>query len=314
MLFLSRQPMNRALLGIDINSNAICITALTRNRQGFSIQTYARAPLPIDEPNPEQIISILQQTLTNANTRIKSAAIAIDHSAALFKVIEVDASLTEAEILSHLKSHISQIFNQSAEELLLDFERLGPSKNDPNLVTIRWIAAKKQPVINHIANLKKIGLTTVAVDINSYALQRAAYYCLGKSTVTTAATIATLYINGESILFTVSDHQTPIYTLTEHNKSLTQKDTGKNCILAFITRALQLYYHSESHKPIDLLALCGHIPDISLMAAIQQETHIPSKVVDPFEYLSYKSAEKTSYPACEFMLSIGLAMPTARSL
>lgn len=317
MQFLSKRATHRTLLGVDINSNAICITALTRDKQSFSIETCARTSLPADKSNSEHILSTLQQTLATANTRIKSAVIAIEYSAALFKVIEVDASLTAAEILSHLKSRISQFFNQPPEELLLDFENLGPSQNHPELMLIRWIAAKKQPVFHFIENLKKLGLTTVAVDINAYALQRAVNHFLGQPIVNSAATtptLATLYMNGESILLTVSNHQTPVYTLAEQNKSLSQKDSDLTGILTFIARALQLYYNSESHKPVDRLALCGHIPDTNIIASIEHHTHIPTQLVVPFDYLKFKNTEKIPHATSEFMLSIGLAMHTGNFL
>ena len=324
MSLLPRRLTNRALLGVDINANAICMAALTHDNQKFWVQACARTPLAVANPNQEQITAALRQTLAATNIRVKSAAIAIDHSAALFKIIEVDASLTEDEIISHLHSRASQYFNQSSEELLLDFETLGPSKNHPALRVIRWIAAKKQPITNYIESLKHVGLTTTIVDINSYALQRAAHYCFHK-TSTIPSVIAVVYINGESVLFTVSDHQIPVYTLAEQNKSPQHGVDATSSLLTFIMRALQLYYNSEPHKPITQLTLCGHIADPGIINTIQQHTGISTELSVPFDCPGFQFAEKkqsaslpnnrlSQYHAPEFMLSIGLAMRIGRSL
>ncbi len=349
MLFLPWYSKKQPLLGVDINSHAICVTVLTQDKTGFILKDYARTVLPsgISSQDTKHRVSLLQQTLAKLSVQVKHAALAVDHSAVLTKTLEVDASLTEEEILTHIHQRAGQYLNQPLLETLLDFECLGRSKSHPNLIVVRWLAAKTQAIADYIHILKQAGLITTIVDINSYALQRAADYCYGKSSPASLSplleqNIAVIYMSGESILVTISNGKTPQFTMCENNKVFATDNTEISKIISmFILRTLQLYYQSEAQKPVTLLCFCGNIPNPAIITAIQQQTQIAAELATPFNYLGRpkqlkrtaglmrhkkeahfpnrlsitdknpSSSTRTHSPldaTHEFMLSVGLAM------
>lgn len=307
MRLLSGFKKPTSLIGLDIQTNAINLLELDYNKPHYTLLACAKTAV-----DPGNWVAALEQCLALSNPTSKTVALALDHCTVLFKTAEIDATLTEDEIFSHIRNRASQYLNLPLDELLLDFEMIGPAKTHPNLNEIRWVAAKRHSIAPWLSHLQHIGLNLALIDVNSLTVQRAAYFLGAKNTTT-----ALVHISDHSLLLSILHRSSAIYTLAEPwQASLIIKDQdATKKILAFITRALQFYYDTENPPTITVILLSGHWVTADLATTLLQQTGINVTLANPWVQINISSAMQqrlSVYKAHEFMQAFGLALRCRR--
>lgn len=281
-----------ALIGLEFTAHSIQWTELSRNKEGYHLESYTQIsinvknPLLPNETEQTEITHVLKQAITKLNPRTRQTCIGVDYSSVLFKTVELDKNLSDAEILCYLKNQAEKHFNFLPNELMLDFNRLESSSANQGLIKIQWVAARHHDLAPWLNILIQAGLEPVIVDINSCALQRSAIFALNYEM---DGVIAAVHIYEESFLLIIFNQETPLFV--RHERFLVDSP-DLDCVF----RCLQ--FNSWRHeKPISQILLSGNI--IIDHKILEKKVGIKVVTLSPFSEIA------NCHP---YAISIGLAL------
>ena len=179
--FLSSPPN---LLGIDIGSSSIKLIELGRKNGQYTVQTYAVAPLVSEDGMDgnklpmEGITQALQDALKQANTRTRSAALALPVSESISKLITLPGPLDEGELLARVTHEADQQLPYKLDELYWDFTVQGPHKGCDDKLDVLLVASRREYVEDRVAAAERAGLKVDIMDMETYALENVFNYLI----------------------------------------------------------------------------------------------------------------------------------------
>lgn len=321
------------LLGIDISSSAVKLLELQRINDNYRVESFAIAPLAegavIDNAvkKPELVTEAVQKVLTNSGTKLKHAAIAVPDATAITKIIQMDAALEPDDMENVIMSEADKYIPYALDDISLDFEIIGPSLKNPNMVDILLVASHKENVEARVDAISAAGLTVEIVDVESYAVERTCGLLLKKLGVIPNANqhkqlFGIIDLGATTTAFTVLQNQSTIFSRTElfggqqltreiqsrYNLSwseagLAKKKGGlpddyysevlnpfKDMAVIHIRRCLQLFYSASQHSEINHLFLAGGGANIAGLADyMQAQLGIPTTIANPFVDMQFLS-------------------------
>lgn len=349
MLFLRRKkPL---LLGVDISTAAIKLLELSRSGNHYRVESYGVVALPQDAvveksiTNIEAIGNTIKAVVAQSGTKLKNAAVAVSASSVITKIITMSANLSDDEMEVQIELEADQYIPYALDEVSLDFEVLGRSEKNPDMVDVLLVASRKENVEDRVAALELAGLKADVVDVESYALENA-YYMMSDqmpeahfdSTTAIAdigSTMTTLnVINNHRIIYTreqgfggkqLTEEIQRRYGLSFEEAGLAKKHGGlpdnyqtevlepfKQALTQQVGRSLQFFLSSSSHKGVDNLVLVGGCASINgIDRFVEQNLSIPTTIGNPFLNMSLSNKVKPqnlSNDASSMMTACGLAL------
>jgi len=177
MSWLSRNPS--AVLGVDISTAAVKLLELSRVGARYRVESYSVAPLPQDAivdkniTNIEQIGAVIKAAVKQSGTRAKQASVAVAGSSVMTKIISMPASLSDRDMEEQIMVEADQYIPYSLDEVNLDFEVQGITKNNPDMVDVLLAASRRENIEDRVAALAYAGLKAVVVDVEAFAMENA---------------------------------------------------------------------------------------------------------------------------------------------
>ena len=338
------------VIGLDIGSTSVRLLQLSRHGSGYRIDHFAIEPLGegvvVDKAvqDVEAISNAISRAVRASGTRAKNCAIAVSGSAVFTKTISLPADLAEADIESQVQIEANQYIPYPLDEVSLDFEVLGPSARNADLMDILLAASKSENVESRQDAIDSAGLKAKVVDVEAFAIANAfelirkrdgvnrndavGFFDIGYDLTTL------LVIKGGRVIYT-RDHpfgghqlQEEIqrrYDMTaeqaaffERNEEAPQ-DFEEEVLEPFqlnivhqISRALQFYASSNEYSNISTIYLSGGGASLKGLAPmVQQELGMTTRVADPVTGLDL--AENVAVTvlkrnANNLMIAMGLAL------
>ena len=170
---------NPPVMGLDIGSSSIRLLQLSRHGSSYRIDHFAIEPLPpgvIVEKSVQDIEAIseaIRAAVRNSGSNSKYCAVAVSGSAVFTKTISLPANLADADIESQVQIEANQYIPYPLDEISLDFEVLGPSPRNADMVDILLAASKNENVESRQDALESLGLRARVVDVESFAIANA---------------------------------------------------------------------------------------------------------------------------------------------
>ncbi|MDD2759875.1 MAG: pilus assembly protein PilM [Methylomonas sp.] len=340
-----------ALLGIDISTAAVKLLELSRTGARYKVESYAVAPLPQDAiidkniTNVEVIGNAIKAAVKQSGTRAKQACVAVAGSSVMTKIISMPASLNEVEMEEQIMVEADQYIPYALDEVNLDFEVQGVSKNNPEMLDVLLAASRRENIEDRVAALAYAGLKAVIVDVEAFAMENA-YTLLAdqlpekveNKTVAVAdigATMTSLNIlhDGKTIYTReqgfggrqLTEEIQRRYGLSYEEAGLAKKHGGlpdnyipdvlepfKKAMLQQIARSLQFFVSSSANRGVDALVLaggCASIPGLDKL--VERDLGIPSYIANPFINMALSSRVKPqslSNDTPAMMIACGLAL------
>ena len=321
--FYSRKPN---LLGIDISSSAIKLVEMSKKGREYRIESYAVAPLPDGVSNekdiiePEPIGEAIRRALRESRTRLKHCALAIPTSMAINKILTMPASIPTAEMEAQIAIEADQHIPYAMEEVSYDFEVLGPSINNPEMIDILLAGTRSENVEVRVAAAEMAGLTVDIVDTETHALEKVLRKLTNEldqyesvAVVDFGATMTSITVFEQGRLTFSREQSFGGRQLTEqimHRYGLTWQEAGlakkegnlpenyisevldpfKDNMVRQLHRFLQFYYASSQKESVSQILIsggCARIPGID--EQIQTVVGTPVKVVNPFTHVGLGS-------------------------
>jgi type IV pilus assembly protein PilM len=238
-----------------------------------------------------------------------------------------------------------QYIPYSLEEVNLDFDVLGPTASNPEMVDVLLAASRRENVDDRVAALEMAELTPAIVDVEAYAMENACTLLLGarddaaaEQTVAVAdmgATTTTLHVlhNGQTT-YTREQHFGGLQLIEEVQRryglpreEAKQKiiDGGlpdsyeaevlapfKEAMAQQIGRALQFFYSASRLNRVDQIILAGGSARIRrLDELVEERLGIPTVIANPFTHMSVSPtirAQALDQDAPAMMIAVGLAL------
>ena len=176
MLFKSNA---RPLIGLDITTSSVKLIELSMSGGQYRVESYAAEATPPNSINEKAIVDAtavgdaIKRAVKRSGARAKEVAVAISGDAAITKVIQMPKTLSEAELEGQVEMQADQYIPFPMEEVSFDFEVIGPSEKDPDMLDVLLVATRTENVEQRISACTAAGLTPRIVDVEAFALENA---------------------------------------------------------------------------------------------------------------------------------------------
>ncbi len=349
-MLLRRQK--QPLIGLDITTSSIKLIELVAAGKGFRVESYAAEPTPMNAINEKVIVDsdavgeAISRAVKRSGTRNRSVAIAISGDAAITKIIQMPANLTESEMEGQVEMQADQYIPFPMEEVSFDYEIVGPSAKDPGALDVLLVATRTENVDQRVAAVQSAGLVARLVDVEAFALEKACQLMThqmpdgGKD-----RRVAVVDFGASTTTFSVLQDLRVVYTrdfafggqqLTEEimrTYGLSLEDAGRakkegglpgnygpDVLDAFIddmtqqvSRSLQFFLASGSGRAQpDQILVCGGCANIPGVAdVIASRVGIPTEIGDPLGQMRIGSRPKSfnvKRDSTALLIACGLAL------
>ena len=175
-MFASR---SKPLAGLDITTSSIKLIELVPNGRSYRVECYAAEPSPPNSITEKSIVDAdavgeaVRRAVKRAATKVSEVAIAISGDAAITKVIQMPRNLTEDDMEQQVEIQADQYIPFPMEEVSFDFQVIGESPTDPEMVDVLLVATRTENVDQRRAAVESAGLKARVVDVEPFALENA---------------------------------------------------------------------------------------------------------------------------------------------
>lgn len=347
--FLTRKKPS--ILGLDISTTAVKLLELSKSGDRYRVESYAVEPLPpnsVIEKNISDVEGVgeaIKRAVKRSGTRSKYAAAAVAGSAVITKIISMPASLSDADMEGQIELEADQYIPYPLDEVNLDFEVIGPSKDDPERVDVLLAASRSENVEVRIDALEYAGLTAKVIDVEAYAMENAFSLLKGQleghgldqtiAVVDIGATMTTLNVLHDlRTIYTreqvfggkqLTEEIQRRYGLSYEEAGMAKRQGGlpdnyvpevlepfKEAMAQQVSRSLQFFFSSSPYSSVDHIILAGGSSSIAgVDEMIEQKLGVPTSVANPFSNMMISpkiKAQVLSNDAPALMIACGLAL------
>ncbi len=287
-------PKSKAVVGIDIGTHSVKVVELAGTRANPKVAAWGVAPIPVGAfsenaiSNAELISDVLSGLLVSSGIKGTDVAVAVSSSHAITKVLGMPANMGELDMEEQISIEALHFIPYPIDEVNLDFEVIGRSKNNDDEDDVLLVACRRSIVEDYVDLIEDLGLTLHYVDIDTYALERV-YRSQNNLGATSDEPVAIFDIGSSSSHLMVVDNERVLYSRHQNFGAmqlvkLVRKEYGLSAeeaeellnssqppadflqavqepfvemLRQEISRALQFFYSSSSHSNIDSVVLTG---------------------------------------------------------
>ncbi|MDD3765050.1 MAG: pilus assembly protein PilM [Nevskiales bacterium] len=339
------------LVGLDISSSSVKLLEVSRKGDRFHVEAYAVEPLPANAvtdkqiSDPNAVAEAIGRAINRAGTRTRHAAIAVAGASVITKVIEMPSGMSDDDMEEQIRAEADQFIPYPIDEVALDFEILGPSSKNPEVLDVMLAACRREQVEQRCDAVEAAGLKVTIVDIEAQALENACQFIehqmpdggrqktiavvdMGATTTSVLVMhdLRTVYTRDQAFggrQLTEDVMRTYSMSFEEAAKAKragTLPETYETEVLAHfvadmaqqIDRSLQFFFSAVTqYSSIDQIILaggCAHIPGVDTQ--IQERLQIPTVIAKPFSKMSVSSKAKPANLAkdeASLLIACGLA-------
>ncbi len=350
--FSAKKP---PLLGIDISSTVVKVLELSQQsgRGGTRLRVESHAveilpPNSVVEKNIadyEAVGHTIKKAIKKSGTKARHAAVAVSGSSVITKIITISSALSEKEIAAQIELEADQYVPYPLEEVNIDFEVIGASEKNPDMLDVTLAACRSEYVDDRVAALELGGLECSVVDVEAYAMERAGAQLAqqwpnGGEDLTVAiadvgATTTTLNVlHNKKTVYTreqnfggmqLTEEIQRRYGLSLEEAGMAKRNGGlpdnygpevlepfKEAVSQQVNRAIQFFLGATPYNSVDLVVLAGgtsSIPGIDEL--VQERLGVDTLLANPFTNMSIASGvnpEMLSNDAPAMMIACGLAL------
>ena len=347
-LFTKKLPI---MVGLDIGSHSVKAVLFSLQDGYYKVEAFAVEPMAKGAMTDREIQeleavgAILAKIRKKIPRAIKFAAAAISGSMVITKTIIMDVSLTDTELESQIEVEADTLIPYPLNEVSLDFEKLNVNESDSSKVNLLLTAARMESDEARVAALANGGFTAKVIDVESYALSRAADLCLSQLPADAAnKVVAVVDIGATTTLLSIVESGKTLYTrdqifggeqytrsiLSYYNKSYDEAELAKitgdlppnytfevlapfqTMLLQQIRRGIQMYLTSSGKDAVDYLIVSGGSGMIEgIDKLLVDELGIHTVIANPFSSMDVTATvdrDTLQKYAPQLMVASGLAL------
>ncbi|MFV0276103.1 MAG: pilus assembly protein PilM [Parahaliea sp.] len=338
------------VLGLDISSTTVKLLELSYSGGRYRVESYAVSSLPLDavtEKNVNDIDAVanaIRSVVSQSRTKLKTVAAAVAGSSVITKMIDMPDGLSDDDMETQLTLEADQYIPYPMDEVSIDFEVQGPSKERQSQVEVLLAACRRETIDARVDAIEGADLAARIMDVEAYAMERAYSLIRGNLDLEEDSTVAVVDIGATMTTLSVLSEGRTIYTreqlfggkqLTDEimrryglpleEAGLAKKQGGlpddyeaevlepfKEAVVQQVARSLQFFFSSSHYNDVDHIILAGGVASMEgLSDIVQEKLGTPVSVANPFAEMSVSSrvnAVALSSDAPAMMIACGLAL------
>ncbi|HET6546581.1 MAG TPA: pilus assembly protein PilM [Rhodanobacteraceae bacterium] len=346
-LFTPKAP---PLIGIDVSSTAVKLLQLGHAGGRYRVEHYAVEPLPPNAVVEKNIVEVeavgdaIRRALNRSGSKARFAAAGVAGSAVITKIIPMPADLSEDDMEAQIQVEANQYIPYPIDEVSLDFEVLGPVKDNPDMVNVLLAASRTENVDLRVAALDLGGLGTKVMDVEAFAMENAFRLIADQLSVPKDAVVAVVDIGATMTTLIVLKNQRTIYSreqvfggkqltdevmrrygLSYEEAGLAKRQGGlpesyesealepfKEAMVQQLSRLLQFFFAGSEYSKVDQVVLAGGCASIEGVAEmVEEQLGVPCMVANPLANMSLSNrlqAQTLARDAPALMIACGLAL------
>jgi len=316
----------------------------------YRIESYAVEPLPPNAVVEKNIVEVeavgeaIRRAVQRSGIKTRFAAAAVAGSAIITKVLPMQADLSEDDLESQIQAEANQYIPYPLEEVSLDFEILGPVKDNPEMVNIMLAASRTENVEMRAAALSLGGLTAKVIDVEAFAMENAFRLIADQMPAGRDGLVAIIDIGATMTTLNVLRNQRSIYTreqvfggkqltdevmrrygLSYEEAGLAKRQGGlpesyeievlepfKEAMTQQVSRLLQFFFAGSEHNRVDQIVLAGGCASIAgVKEMVEEQIGVPTVIASPVSAMTLSpkvQAQALQADAPALMIACGLAM------
>ena len=299
-------------VGIDIGASSLRLLELCSHAGHTRLERYACRALPESAVvgkqvrDVEAVGSALQQCAGPGTPSQRQACIAVPGTAAIVRTLSLDAALTDAELENQMGVEAAEHVPYALEEVAVDYARLPSQDVDGPGASVLLVACRQDCMAARLLALQIGGFTARAVDVETFAIQRACHWLHRHARLPPARVLA---------LLDIDVGMTTLYLLANGSCQHLQEQAttaGHAGLAASLVRSLQFLGSASRSGPVELVVLAGALARTPALAAtLEQATLVPVVVADPFAGMALSAGidrQALQQEAPALLLALGLAL------
>jgi type IV pilus assembly protein PilM len=313
------------VIGLDIGSSSIKLVELAEGKTGYKLQNLVMSSLPPEAivdgalMDSVTIIDTIRDLISSSKIKTKDVVTSVSGHSVIVKKITLPF-MTEAELEESIRWEAERYIPFDINDVNIDFQTFGSNPENPEVMDIVLVAAKKDIINDYVSVIMEAGLNPVIMDIDAFALENmlAINYDIGKEEVVAIANVGASITNINILKNNVSGFTRDIFKggnqITEDiqrqlhidydeaekikigskvdvtSRSIVQNllKTTSESLAVEIRNSLDFFQSTATYEKISKLYLSGggsKIKDFDVI--LQQEIGIPVEIVNPFTKIEY---------------------------
>ena len=173
---------SKELIGLDIGSSAIKLAHVKPVGVEFRVKKFGVYPLPPDAivdgaiMDHVSVIEGIKTVLRELKVKEKEIATSLSGHSVIIKKVVLPTTTPE-ELEESIQWEVEQYIPFDIKDVKIDFQVIGPLKEDPSKMDVLLVAVKTDLVNDYVSVIKDAGLTPTIVDIDSIAAGNAFELC-----------------------------------------------------------------------------------------------------------------------------------------
>lgn len=173
---------SKELVGLDIGSSAIKLAHVKPVGVEFRVKKFGVYPLPPDAivdgaiMDHVSVIEGIKTALRELKVKEKEIATSLSGHSVIIKKVVLPTTTPE-ELEESIQWEVEQYIPFDIKDVKIDFQVIGPLKEDPSKMDVLLVAVKSDLVNDYVSVIKDAGLTPTIVDIDSIAAGNAFELC-----------------------------------------------------------------------------------------------------------------------------------------
>lgn len=309
-------------IGLDIGNSSVKLLQLSKAGSGYRIEHMAIESLPEGAfaehsiNNVDDVGAAIRSALKRSGTKARHCAMAVSGSAVITKLVQLPGDLADDEIEGQIEIEAGQYIPYPRDEVSLDFQILGKSARNADVVEVLLAASKTENIETRQAVAEIAGLTARIIDVEANAIANAFELVRAREGIPDSSVLAVLDIGDLRSSLNVMRGDRSIYyrdhpfggrelieeTMRRYGLDSEQAQFWKRreeppagfedevlepyrqSVIQQIGRALQFYSSSREYSSISTLYLAGGGASAAgLVEAVGNELGVTAELADPLK-------------------------------
>lgn len=257
-------------IGLDLSETHIAVVALQSTVH--SVSGMFKIIIPFEKCiGVHDALCLLKRELQSKNLGCNECVVAMPDYQVMSKVIQLDKGLSHYALDMLVWHEAEQQMGYPMTEINLDYQCLGPSIRNAELMDVLLIASQKKQVNERLKLVGEAGLKVKQLDVESYVLARTLNKLLANTPLDNITAI--VYLQAEHMMLSVWQERCLIFSRTEPMHFLA--DDIQQKIIKELNRLLQFYYVGHHAEKINRLYLAGSYVELpNLIHTLTQQLDI----------------------------------------
>ncbi len=342
----------KGVIGLDIGSSSIKLVELGDSKNGYRLQNIGLLPLPPEAivdgalMDSVTIIDTIRELVTQTKTRTKDVITSVSGHSVIVKKISLPV-MSEAELEESIQWEAERYIPFDINDVNLDFQIFGSSAENPEVMDVVLVAAKKDIINDYVSVITEAGLNPVIIDVDAFAIENmlGINYEIEKDETVAIANVGASITNinilknnmtaftrdifkgGNQITEEIQRQLHVDYDEAERIKVGSKIDTTSQPIIQNVLReaseslaleignSIEFFQSTSTYEKIHRLYLSGggaKIKDFDII--LQQQIGIPVEIVNPFKKIVYddKNFDLEYLREIGPMMAVGVGLATRK--